>query len=328
MVPFSQHLEQPGRAHAAADAHCDDDLARAAPLALDQRVADHARARHAVGMADRDRAAIDVERRGRCRAGRGNRAPGTAKASFNSHRSMSSIFSPCCCKQLRHGEDRADPHLVGGAAGDRDAAIDAERLQPAALGLRRLHQHGGRGAVGQLRGVAGGDEPAFLDASARRGTPASAPARPSSVVDGRLPSSLSSVTAHRRGLAGVAVRRPASSTATARSPRRGGPGLRRRGALLRAQRVFVLRLARHLVALGDDLGGLDHRHVEVGPVLDAATGSCAAVLRSACRSAPARSTRRRRRPRLSCRRAMISFAAVAIAISPEAHCRSIDIPAR
>ncbi len=38
--------------------------------------------------------------------------------------------------------------------------------------------------------------------------------------------------------------------------------LRRGGALLRAQRVFVLRLARHLVALGDDLGGLDHRHVE------------------------------------------------------------------
>ena len=33
----------------------------AAPLALDQRMADHARAAHAIGMADRDRAAVDVE---------------------------------------------------------------------------------------------------------------------------------------------------------------------------------------------------------------------------------------------------------------------------
>src|SRR5947208_1898832 len=38
--------------------------------------------------------------------------------------------------------------------------------------------------------------------------------------------------------------------------------LRRGGALLRAQCEFILRLARHLVAVGDDLGGLDHRHVQ------------------------------------------------------------------
>ena len=36
------------------------------------------------------------------------------------------------------------------------------------------------------------------------------------------------------------------------------------GALLRLQGVFVLRLARDAVALGDDFGGLEHRHVEVG----------------------------------------------------------------
>ena len=41
----SRDLEQPGRAHAAADAHRHHDVAHAAPLALDQRVADQARAR-------------------------------------------------------------------------------------------------------------------------------------------------------------------------------------------------------------------------------------------------------------------------------------------
>ncbi len=37
--------------------------------------------------------------------------------------------------------------------------------------------------------------------------------------------------------------------------------LRGGGALLRLQRIFVLRLARDAVAFGDDLGGLDHRHI-------------------------------------------------------------------
>src|SRR5690349_4231029 len=56
-----QHFEQSRRAHAAADAHRDHDITGAAALALDQRVTGHPRARHAVRMADRDRAAIDVE---------------------------------------------------------------------------------------------------------------------------------------------------------------------------------------------------------------------------------------------------------------------------
>src|SRR5665213_1416385 len=57
----SRHLEQPGRTHPAADAHRDDNKFGAAPLALDEGMPDHARARHAVRMADRDRSAIDVE---------------------------------------------------------------------------------------------------------------------------------------------------------------------------------------------------------------------------------------------------------------------------
>src|SRR5437899_346973 len=54
-------LEQAGRAHAAADAHGDDDVLGLAPAALDQGVAGAARAGHAERMADRDRAAVDVQ---------------------------------------------------------------------------------------------------------------------------------------------------------------------------------------------------------------------------------------------------------------------------
>src|SRR3546814_2040314 len=58
---MSRHLEQAGGTLAAADAHGAYDIAGAAALALDQRVPDHAGARHAVGVADRDRAAVDVQ---------------------------------------------------------------------------------------------------------------------------------------------------------------------------------------------------------------------------------------------------------------------------
>ena len=53
-------FEQARSAHTAADAHGADDIFRAAALALDQGVADHARAGHAVRMADGNRAAIDI----------------------------------------------------------------------------------------------------------------------------------------------------------------------------------------------------------------------------------------------------------------------------
>src|ERR1700679_3992844 len=57
---ISGDLEQAGRTHAAADAHRDDDVSDSAALALEERVTGHAGARHAVGMADRDRAAVNI----------------------------------------------------------------------------------------------------------------------------------------------------------------------------------------------------------------------------------------------------------------------------
>src|SRR5262249_22212933 len=57
-------LEEPRGALAAADAHRHHAVARLAPEQLVGDGANHARARHAERMADRDRAAVDVELRG------------------------------------------------------------------------------------------------------------------------------------------------------------------------------------------------------------------------------------------------------------------------
>src|SRR6476660_5792792 len=55
------NLEQASRAHAAADAHRDDDTLDAAGLARDERVPDEPLAGHAVGMSDSDGAAVHVQ---------------------------------------------------------------------------------------------------------------------------------------------------------------------------------------------------------------------------------------------------------------------------
>src|SRR6516162_9708524 len=54
-------FEQARRAHAATDAHGHHAVFRLAPPALDQKVAGEPRASHTIGMADRDRAAVDVQ---------------------------------------------------------------------------------------------------------------------------------------------------------------------------------------------------------------------------------------------------------------------------
>src|SRR2546423_12750106 len=60
MTIKSVNLEQPRRAHAAADAHGDDRMPGAAPLAFDQDMPRHARPAHTERMADGDRATVHV----------------------------------------------------------------------------------------------------------------------------------------------------------------------------------------------------------------------------------------------------------------------------
>src|SRR5579863_4109472 len=57
----SGHFEQPRRPLATADAHRDDHEPRATPLAFDQCMAREACAADAIGMSDRNRAAVDVQ---------------------------------------------------------------------------------------------------------------------------------------------------------------------------------------------------------------------------------------------------------------------------
>src|SRR5262245_20479806 len=131
-------------------------------------MAGHARSTHTEGMADGNRAAIDVEALLR------NAEPIAAieylaGESFVEFPQVDVVdLKAEALEQLWHGKDRADPHLVGLAAGNRETAEGAERLEPALLGERRAHDDASRGAVRQLAGIAGGDEAALANRRERR----------------------------------------------------------------------------------------------------------------------------------------------------------------
>src|SRR5271168_3835707 len=258
----SRDLEQSRGAHAAADAHRDDDVFHAAALPLYQGVADEPRAAHPVGMADRDRAAVDVEL---------FIVDAEPVAAIDHLYGESLVQFPEAdvvdaeamrLQQFGYGEHRADAHFVGLAACDRDAAIDPERREIALFREPRLHQYAGAGAVRQLRSVASGDE-------ATGGAELSA-AREHRLQRGE--------TGQRR-VGAIAFVLPELDFLVAdcggrlvhdfhdareRYDFRIEASRRLRGgcALLRLQRIGVLRLARDAVALRDDFGGLQHRHVE------------------------------------------------------------------
>src|SRR2546422_5900658 len=157
----SNHLEKTRRAHAAADAHGDDDVLRAAPLAFDERMAGEARARHTVGVTEGDRAAVDVQPLVR------DAEPVAAVDHLHGERLVQFPqtnvfhFQPGAREQSRHGEHRADAHFVRLAAGYREAAENPKRSQVALFGELRVHDDAGGGAVGELARVSGRDGAAF-----------------------------------------------------------------------------------------------------------------------------------------------------------------------
>ncbi len=135
------------------------------------------------------------------------------------------------------------------------------------LGEPRLHEHAGAGAVRQLRGVASGDErPRFdpltvgehrLESGETRKRRVGAHALVVLQRDGLVRDGLGRLVdhLHHRGQRDELGVEPAC-------------GLCRRGADMRLEREFVLPLTRDLVALGDDFGRFDHRHVDVALMLD------------------------------------------------------------
>src|SRR5207302_648858 len=125
----SHHLEQRGGSHSAPNAHRHDDVLRAAAASFDQRMAGKARSRHAIRMADRDRATVDVE---------------SLVWDADLVATVDHLHSECFVQfpqvdiadhlarvgeQLRNGEHGADTHFVRLAAGDGKTAKDSHRRQ-------------------------------------------------------------------------------------------------------------------------------------------------------------------------------------------------------
>src|ERR1019366_212401 len=134
-------LEQTGGTHAAADAHGDDSVFGLAAAALDQGVTGEARARHAVGMTDRNRAAVDIDLL---------RIDAQFVAAIEHLHREGLVQFPeidvvdleaVALEQARHREYRPDAHLIRLAAGGDETAEDAERFQAALGSLLVAHDH-------------------------------------------------------------------------------------------------------------------------------------------------------------------------------------------
>src|SRR6476620_12782833 len=143
-------LEQSRAALAAADAHGDDAPLGLAATSLLQDVAGQSRAGHAEGVADRDRAAVDVVLLG---------IDAELVAGIETLAGKGLVELPdvdivdlqaVALQQFRHGVDRAEAHLVRLAAGGGPGDEAAKRIEPALLGVLGFHQHDGGGAVRQL----------------------------------------------------------------------------------------------------------------------------------------------------------------------------------
>src|SRR5579871_1520112 len=158
-----QDLEQACGAHATADAHRHHaELGLAAP-SFQQQMAGHARARHAVGMADRNRAAVDIEL-GRIDTELVGAVDNLAGESLVQLPQIDvADLQAVALEQPRDSERRPDAHLVRLASGNGESAKDAERLDAAPGGFGAFHDDGSRRAIGELRSIAGGDVLALLD---------------------------------------------------------------------------------------------------------------------------------------------------------------------
>src|SRR5262245_29659563 len=178
------NLKEPGGAHAAADAHGDDRALGLAPAPFDQNVAHHARAAHAVGVADRDGAAVDVELV--LRNAEAVTSTWLANASLSSHRSMSSMASPCCLSSL--GTANTGPMPI--SSGSQPATASA-RNAPSGVSPRCSASFASMITQAEAPSESWLALPAVMKPPSRTGWSDESPSR---VVSGRLPSSLLSVT--------------------------------------------------------------------------------------------------------------------------------------
>ena len=163
-------------------------------------------------------------------------------------------------EQLRNRIDRADTHFVRLATGDAEAAEDTHRLDVLLLGYGAVHNHAHRGAIRQLGGVTGGDELVRATNRLQALQTFDGGARTVALVAIQSHFLLADFTGflvldqHLHGVRHDLVGELAAFLAG-------------RNALLADQRVLVLRLTTDVVACSNDVGSLDHRHVQLGLVL-------------------------------------------------------------
>src|SRR5579885_773945 len=164
-------------------------------------------------------------------------------------------------EQLRNRVYRRNAHLAGRVADHDHAAVKAKRFEVALFGELGVHDDDCARAVGELRRVARRDRRL------------------------RIEHALELEQAFERGVRAIAfvfAQRdlffPNFAALFVFDVFPGGQRddlfvegaalLRLRGALLALQRVLVLPFARHLVLLSDEVGRLQHRHVDVGLVAE------------------------------------------------------------
>ena len=150
-------LEDAGSAHAAADAHGDHAVAHlAASHFLEQRCGEFG-AGAAEGMAERDGAAVDVDAR-RIEAERADDGEGLRGKGLVELDEADVVEGEAGeLEGFGDGGDGTDAHLFRQAAGDGVGDEAGEGVKAEFAGAAGIHENGGGGAVGGLRGVAGGD---------------------------------------------------------------------------------------------------------------------------------------------------------------------------
>ena len=127
-------------------------------------------------------------------------------------------------------------------------------------GFGAFHHHADRGAVGELAGIAGGDELVLAHDRLQRGEPFRVGVRAVALV---------AVQRHLvlGDLLGLLVLDQLGGAHGHDLVVELAGLLRRRGLHLRGERILVLRVAADVVAFGDGVGGVDHRHPQFRLVL-------------------------------------------------------------